>query len=356
MKKLILGFLLIATTVTINNNIAFASETQYICQDYDCLKQTGCETKCNDFYIPNCEIPNIEILNIVIPNYEIPNYVVPNYEIPKYEIPSVEIPKYEVPNYEIPSIELPNIVIPDIEIPNIDIPNFEVPNIVIPDGTIPDTLILDTISDLFKNGAENAKNNAELYKGYRGIYDFRTVESNDDHNNKQDAQYVVPITGDIVNINYDEVTGITETYVESKRNDNPSIRTKSFPDNKLEATIIADGDICLGNDGSINWGIIIGDENSSVNIELKNSSMVAYTINGDSKAQNIALFIDKTSQWYVTGTSYINELVIEDNNLSNIVDNGNTIYYDNTKAKNSWLEGKTILLNGGGKLVPISEK
>jgi hypothetical protein len=54
--------------------------------------------------------------------------------------------------------------------------------------------------------------------------------------------------------------------------------------------------------------------------------------------------------------SYINELVIEDNNLSNIVDNGNTIYYDNTKAKNSWLEGKTILLNGGGKLVPISEK
>lgn len=340
MKKLVLGLLIITTIASASHKNAFAKEPVY-------------ET-------PNVEISDYEVPNYVVPNFEIPNIEIPNFEIPDFEVPNIEIPNIEIPNIEIPNIEIPNIEIPNIEIPNIEIPNIEIP-IVIPEieiqnGTMVDSNILNSAPELFNYGVENAQNNAEQYNGYSGIYDFRTVEIYSVNDYKKDAKYTMPITGDFINIDYDEETGITEVYVESKRNNNPSMITKSYPDNKVEATIIADGDICLGTYGNNKWGIIVGDENSSINIEMKNSSKVAYTVNEDSKAQNVSISIDKSSQWYVTGTSYINELIMEDNNLSNIVDYGNTIYYDKTSEKNNWLEGKTIQLNGGGKLVPFANK
>jgi len=40
--------------------------------------------------------------------------------------------------------------------------------------------------------------------------------------------------------------------------------------------------------------------------------------------------------------------------LSNIKDNGNTIYYDSNSSTNSWLEGKTYTLTDGGQLTPVT--
>jgi hypothetical protein len=42
-----------------------------------------------------------------------------------------------------------------------------------------------------------------------------------------------------------------------------------------------------------------------------------------------------------------------DTDLSNIKDNGNTIYYDSSNSANSWLGEKTITLSGSGTLKPI---
>jgi hypothetical protein len=36
-----------------------------------------------------------------------------------------------------------------------------------------------------------------------------------------------------------------------------------------------------------------------------------------------------------------------------ITGNGHTVYYDATQAANSWLEGKTYNLTGGGTLTPM---
>lgn len=77
------------------------------------------------------------------------------------------------------------------------------------------------------------------------------------------------------------------------------------------------------------------------------------TINGGNKAKSVTLSLDKDSTWTVTGTSYITALTDEDTNLSNIKDNGNTSYYDSSNSANSWLNGKTITLSGGGTLQPI---
>ena len=51
--------------------------------------------------------------------------------------------------------------------------------------------------------------------------------------------------------------------------------------------------------------------------------------------------------------SYLTTLTDEDTDLSNIKDNGNTIYYDSSNSTNSWLNGKTITLSDGGTLKPI---
>ena len=68
----------------------------------------------------------------------------------------------------------------------------------------------------------------------------------------------------------------------------------------------------------------------------------------------MALDIDSSSTWNVTGTSYLTTLTDDDSILSNINDNGYTIYYDSSNSANSWLDGKTYDLNSGGKLTPIA--
>jgi len=92
---------------------------------------------------------------------------------------------------------------------------------------------------------------------------------------------------------------------------------------------------------------------SSLKIELKNSSEMTGEVNNNNKIKNVALTLDKTSKWIVKGTSYLSVLENEDATLSNIVDNGNTIYYDSSDELNSWLGGKTYKLSGGGKLIPL---
>jgi len=102
-------------------------------------------------------------------------------------------------------------------------------------------------------------------------------------------------------------------------------------------------------------GNITCDSISSINVVLKNCSTFTGTVNGSNKAKYVSLTIDSESEWHVTGTSYITRFSNGDASLCNIIDNGNTIYYDSSDPANRWLEGKTILLFSGGKLTPVNE-
>ncbi|HIH93284.1 TPA: hypothetical protein HA338_04320 [Methanosarcina acetivorans] len=101
-------------------------------------------------------------------------------------------------------------------------------------------------------------------------------------------------------------------------------------------------------------GDITCDSLSSVTVILENGTSLTGAINADNTAGSIALILDSTSTWDVTGTSYLTSLTNKGPTLANIKDNGYTIYYDADESTNSWLKGRTYTLNGGGKLTPFT--
>jgi len=113
------------------------------------------------------------------------------------------------------------------------------------------------------------------------------------------------------------------------------------------------GNVTLNANSQTLEGAITCDKISTVALNLTNKSSITSTINTGNTAKSVTLSLDNDSTWTVTGTSYITALTDVDTTLSNIKDNGNTIYYDSSNSANSWLNGKTITLNGGGTLKPI---
>jgi hypothetical protein len=113
------------------------------------------------------------------------------------------------------------------------------------------------------------------------------------------------------------------------------------------------GNVTLNADSQTLEGSITCDNISTIALNLTNKSSLTSTINSAKTAKSIVLSLDKNSTWTVTGTSYLTALTDEATDLSNIKDNGNTIYYDSSNSANSWLNGKTITLSGGGTLKPI---
>lgn len=99
-------------------------------------------------------------------------------------------------------------------------------------------------------------------------------------------------------------------------------------------------------------GDILCDEHSRANIKLIENSLLKSTVNGENKGKSVEISLDKDSKWELTGDSYVNIFKNEDETCSNIESKGHMIYYDNSNSANSWLNGKTVTLSGGGKLVP----
>jgi hypothetical protein len=101
-------------------------------------------------------------------------------------------------------------------------------------------------------------------------------------------------------------------------------------------------------------GNITCDNVSSVTVILQNSTDLTGSINAETTASSMSLTLDSTSEWNVTGNSYLTSLTDEDSTLANIKDNGYTVYYDADDSTNSWLEGETYTLTDGGKLTPVT--
>lgn len=99
-------------------------------------------------------------------------------------------------------------------------------------------------------------------------------------------------------------------------------------------------------------GDITCDKISKVICKLKKSTILKGSIDKENTG-NVTISLDSSSKWIVTGTSYITSITDKKASLSNIVSNGNTIYYDSSNKTNRWLKAKTISLSDGGKLTPM---
>ncbi len=99
-------------------------------------------------------------------------------------------------------------------------------------------------------------------------------------------------------------------------------------------------------------GTIYANEISSVNVNLKEGTKWQGVINKVNIAKNAQLHLDKSSQWNMTGTSYLTVFTDRDQNLTNISSHGYNIIYDSSNSGNTWLHGRTLELPGGGKLMP----
>jgi len=110
-------------------------------------------------------------------------------------------------------------------------------------------------------------------------------------------------------------------------------------------------------DNQIMKGIVYADKNSSIKLTLAEGTQYTGAFNPDNTAKYARLSIDGSSRMALTADSYVNgELVLgyvpsTDKEISNIASNGHNLYY--SMAKNKYLEGKSYLLNGGGKLLPL---
>ena len=165
-----------------------------------------------------------------------------------------------------------------------------------------------------------------------------------------------PVNGDIIETSFDAKTETTTTNIICARKDSPDTLTVTRPLG-TDTTIVGDGDTFNCNVGYYGNNIapvnLPANYKSSAKIELKNSSVMTGEINNNNMIQYVSMTIDKSSKWIVEGTSYLTVLINEDTTLSNIVDNGNTIYYDSSDKENAWLGAKTYTLSGGGTLQPM---
>lgn len=112
------------------------------------------------------------------------------------------------------------------------------------------------------------------------------------------------------------------------------------------------GDFTLRTTGQKLSGDIVCDSISTVSVALTKKSDWTGTLNADQQGKEVGISLDTDSTWTLTGDSYVTTLEDKDESMGNIVSNGYTIHYDPSEKANAWLNGKTIKLDNGGKIMP----
>jgi hypothetical protein len=105
-------------------------------------------------------------------------------------------------------------------------------------------------------------------------------------------------------------------------------------------------------DGQTLSGDLVADDISALTLTLQNGSTLKGSINADDQAKSASLTLDASSTWTVTADSYLASLTdaggVSGNSITNIIGNGNTVYYDASNSANSALGGLTYSLVNGG--------
>lgn len=115
---------------------------------------------------------------------------------------------------------------------------------------------------------------------------------------------------------------------------------------------IAPAEVTLSVSESSLMGNIIAYNESTISWTLGNYSSwtgTAYALHGGGE---IAVSLDTTSNWTVTGDTLLQNFTDADTTLKNVFSKGHTVSYEANSTANAWLNGKTYQLNGGGSLKP----
>ena len=147
---------------------------------------------------------------------------------------------------------------------------------------------------------------------------------------------VITASGILAVANYSQITQDFDYY--AGYTDNPSLSPATVDINIAESTLV--GDIVPYNGSTINWNLT----------QYSSWTGTAYSGFGVAYAN---IFLDSSSTWTMTNDTTVSKLISDDDSLSNIDSQGYNIYYDSVDYDNSWLDGKTLSLAGGGKVAPL---
>ena len=99
-------------------------------------------------------------------------------------------------------------------------------------------------------------------------------------------------------------------------------------------------------------GDIVAYNGSSISLDLASYSSWAGKAYSGYGTSYLAVSLDQTSSWTLTGTTYLQNFTDSDRSLSNIKSNGFNIEYDRTSTANKGWGGRSYKLPGGGQLRP----
>lgn len=200
---------------------------------------------------------------------------------------------------------------------------------------------LSSVFFLYKSNSKTASNDS-------GSSDLTIKDSKITVNKDSNVYKIAPIfyitnTSSVINITNTDIDYGSNTLIKVSKNE----KYGDTEDNGGEVNFTATDQKLKGN--------IVVDEISSIRFNLNNSSYKGQ-INGNNESKNVHVTLDKKAEWTLTGDSYLNTLTIQNGRIDRLAryikSNGYNIYY-NTE-NNEWLNGRTIRLYGGGKLIPVT--
>jgi len=102
-------------------------------------------------------------------------------------------------------------------------------------------------------------------------------------------------------------------------------------------------------------GDVVADKVSSVTLTLTSGSTLTGAVNTAKTAKSATVALDSSCDWTVTADSHLSALTgasVTGSSVRNVKGNGHTVSYDSSDSANSYLNGKTYTLAGGGTLEP----
>lgn len=200
---------------------------------------------------------------------------------------------------------------------------------------------LSSVFFLYKSNSKTASNDSG--SSDLTIKDSKITVNKDSNVYKTAPIFYITNTSSVINITNTDIDYGSNTLIKVSKNE----KYGDNEDNGGEVNFTATDQRLKGN--------IVVDEISSIRFNLNNSSYKGQ-INGNNESKNVHVTLDKKAEWTLTGDSYLNTLTIQNGRIDRLAryikSNGYNIYY-NTE-NNEWLNGRTIRLYGGGKLIPVT--
>lgn len=200
---------------------------------------------------------------------------------------------------------------------------------------------LSSVFFLYKSNSKTASNDSG--SSDLTIKDSKITVNKDSNVYKTAPIFYITNTSSVINITNTDIDYGSNTLIKVSKNE----KYGDTEDNGGEVNFTATDQSLKGN--------IVVDEISSIRFNLNNSSYKGQ-INGNNESKNVHVTLDKKAEWTLTGDSYLNTLTIQNGRIDRLAryikSNGYNIYY-NTE-NNEWLNGRTIRLYGGGKLIPVT--